>query len=464
MGGALAAAWAGARAILKVAIVCGAGGVAFKLGVFDLKTSKVMSNMFIKLFLPALIFSKTAVAITEDNAPFLGILSTFSLGYFFLGHLVGLALYFALRRLMPVHLRRSLIPATAFGNHGDLVLSIILSLAGTPPFRDGDVDRGVAYVSVWYSLFNLLFYGIGIKCFERDFADFAREEDAARGADKVDLDCVAVGEDGAGVGNVALAGRASTRDDYDEDEDSDDAASSKNSIVRYRAASSAASPPLLAPPSVNSTAPPRWPRVHRAWSAVARGWARANENPVVRSLLLPPNIGLALGLLVALTPLKSLLMPASAPLSFVYDAANFIGAAAIPVSMTIFGAALTTVETDRRALVSNPGLLWSTGLICVYRMVLMPVIGIAAVTWATDAGWVPLDQPMLRFVLMVEACVPTAQICILITQYFHPRGESKEIATIMIAQYALSFITLTASLGYIFNVLETTTPPVFAGL
>ncbi|KAI9223953.1 auxin efflux carrier [Blastocladiella britannica] len=459
------AIWAGARAMLKVACVCGAGGLAFRMQVFDRPTSKNLANMFIKLFLPMLTFSKVSVAFTSDNIRFAGVIIAFGSGYLIFGHLVGILVYLMFRNKMPVHLRKSLIPATAFTNQGDLPLSIIVSLAGTGPFTSADVDKGVAFVAVWYSVFNLFFYAFSIRFFEADFAALARVEDAA----DPELEEVALSDNVRG-------------DDGNDEEEADVLAKAPESPTSSHSAA-AASPagaatvtyvqeeanegiPLapMAPDddARTGTSPdldpgasrlPRWPA--QAWARVSSAYARVQANPLGRAVLFPPNVGLFLGLLAALVPgLHGLFFPlVTAPFSFVYDTAAFLGAAAVPISMTIFGAALTTVDLDRATLRQYPGVLWSGIVLAVYHLLLLPAIGIGMVYVATSAGWVPEEEKMLRFVLMAQGCMPTAQICVVITQYLHPRGESKEMATIMLVQYAAAMVTLTGSLAFIFKAI-----------
>ncbi|ORZ41273.1 auxin efflux carrier [Catenaria anguillulae PL171] len=435
----LSAAWAGARAMLKVALVCGIGALAYRFQMFDRPTSKTISKMFIQLYLPLLIFSKTSIAITPANAPFLAIISTFALAYFALGHAFGAVLWYFARRYMPIHLQLSLIPAAGFGNNGDLVLSIIMSLEGIGGFTSADVDKGIAYVAVWYAIFNAIFYSASVNCFKADFRRLAKAEEVL----EVDVD----------VGNPGIAIEPATATHVEP--------SSTTQVVDTTRPDSRTQ---LNPAQLEAT--PGLPATHTAIlnsASTPSLFTRIRTilaHPFLQSLVFPPNIALFLGLLVALIPaLKSLFLPlTTAPLGFAFDAASFLGAAAIPLSMTVFGAALTTIETDRDMLRKHPGLLWCALALLAFRLLALPGIGIALVTVATNGGWIPKDQGMLRFVCMVQACVPTAQICILITQYYHPRGESKEMATIMIVQYAAAMLTLTACLGYIFHVLEATIP------
>ncbi|KNE71529.1 hypothetical protein AMAG_15744 [Allomyces macrogynus ATCC 38327] len=391
--------------MLKLFAVLGAGALTFRLGLFDRATIKTMGKMFVHVYLPALIFAKTAVAITPTNAPYILLLVIFASGYLALGHLVGYLLYRMLPDAwLPAHFRTSLVSIAAYGNHGDFVLSIIASVGAAAPFAPGDADRGIAYVSVWYAVFNVWFYAIGIQCIERDFRGFA--VGAVDHRDSELLDRVVVKE-------------PTPATDEDDDENEDEGAEG----IRMR------SPALLS-----------------IW-----------KHPVVQSLMLPPNIALALGLVVALTPISKWMIPIASgpPLGWLYDASQFLGQAAIPLSMTLVGAALTTIDADRAALkrIENRGVLISAAALALYRLVLVPVIGIAIVQAATKAGWVPKDDLMLRFVLMVEACVPTAQICIIMTQFYHPRGESKEAALVMLVQYLASFFTVTIALAYIYTIL-----------
>ncbi|KAI9150987.1 Protein M3 [Blastocladiella emersonii ATCC 22665] len=427
--------FAATRAVLKVALACGTGALAFKSGMFDAPSMKVMSGLYVRLLIPCLMFAKSAVAITPANVPYLVHLVAFSVGYLALGHVVGAVLVWWLRDSLPRHFRRTLIPVAAFGNHGDLILSILYTVGDSPPFRKGDAALGVALVAVFLTAFNVIFFSSGVGHFQADVAHLEVEE------------------------AVELSLRAATPVPEEDEEDvkrpasrsRDDAAgpsssAAESTIPLVPLDESAASPPPLRPHSL-----PR--RIAASLSAFFR---RATQHPAIASLMNLPNLGLFLGLFVALVPGVGPLVAGSksAPLSFLYDAADFLGSAAVPLSMTIFGASLTTLETDAAAWREFPGILRALVAVLVFRLVLMPVAGVAAVEAAVRGGWIPRDQKMLRFILMIEACVPTAQLCLIMTKFYHPRGEAKEVAAVMLAQYAACFVTLTASLSFILNLLS----------
>ncbi|KAJ3376097.1 Protein M3 [Allomyces arbusculus] len=473
---------AAARALIKVALSCGAGALAFRLGLFTVPAMKQMSTLYIKIFLPCLLFANTAVAISPSNAASAGPLIGFCVLYLVAGHLVGYILFRFLRAKLPRHFQRTLVPVAGIGNHGDLVLSILLTVGNNPPFRQGDAALGIAFVTLFLVPLNVTLFAFGSAAFQADMKHLINNEEEVLGEepqvfveppksdefDDGELDTL----NGRGrskkrlsIESPATASRRYSpslgpaepiRPDLDdpysipldalEPPQLNRKPSISVSVSGVSFASQRAASPM--PISTRSAQPPAWRR------NVARIWS----NPIVQTLTMPPNFALVLGLLVALIPgVKSVLVPVAGstsvpPLAVIYDTTTFLGNGAMPLSMCLFGAALTTIDPDWRA--APVGVRWAAVWLVLYRLLFLPVAGIALVEGMVSWGWIDVEAKMLRFVLMMQACVPTAQMCLILTQYFHPRGESKEVATVMALQYAVSVITLTASLTYILAILS----------
>ncbi|KNE58048.1 hypothetical protein AMAG_04874 [Allomyces macrogynus ATCC 38327] len=475
---------AAARALIKVALSCGAGAAAFRLGLFTVPAMKQMSTLYIKIFLPCLLFANTAVAISPSNAASAGPLIGFCVLYLVAGHLVGYILFRFLREKLPRHFQRTLLPVAGIGNHGDLVLSILLTVGNNPPFRQGDAALGIAFVTLFLVPLNVTLFAFGSAAFQADMKHLINNEEEVldgevpqvvieppksdefdgdeldslngRGRSKkrlsIELPATASRRYSASLG-LAEPIRPDLDGPYDIPPDAleppqlDRKPSISVSVsgVSFSSQQRAASP---VPLSTRSARPPAWRRL------ASRIW----ENPIMQTLMMPPNFALVLGLLVALIPgVKSVLVPVAGsttvpPLAVIYDTTTFLGNGAMPLSMCLFGAALTTIDPDWRA--APVGVRWAAVWLVFYRLLFLPVAGIALVEGMVTWGWIDVEAKMLRFVLMMQACVPTAQMCLILTQYFHPRGESKEVATVMALQYAVSVVTLTASLTYILAILS----------
>ncbi|KAJ3358300.1 Protein M3 [Allomyces javanicus] len=481
---------AAARALIKVALSCGAGAVAFRLGLFTVPAMKQMSTLYIKIFLPCLLFANTAVAISPSNAASAGPLIGFCVLYLVAGHLVGYILFRFLRAKLPRHFQRTLLPVAGIGNHGDLVLSILLTVGNNPPFRQGDAALGIAFVTLFLVPLNVTLFAFGSAAFQADMKHLINNDEEVLNGEEVlndeEVPQVVIEPpksdefDGGELETLNGRGRSKKRlsiespatasrryspslgpaepicpdpdDQFGipldalEPPQLDRKPSISVSVSGVSFASQRAASP--APLSTRSARPPAWRRI------ASRIWA----NPIVQTLTMPPNFALVLGLLVALIPgVKSVLVPVAGstsvpPLAVIYDTTTFLGNGAMPLSMCLFGAALTTIDPDWRA--AAVGVRWAAVWLVFYRLLFLPVAGIALVEGMVAWGWIDAEAKMLRFVLMMQACVPTAQMCLILTQYFHPRGESKEVATVMALQYAISVVTLTASLTYILAILS----------
>ncbi|ORZ35278.1 auxin efflux carrier [Catenaria anguillulae PL171] len=466
--------FAAARAVLKVALVCGAGAISFKSGMFDEPSMKLMSKLYVQVLIPSLLFSKTALAITPTNAPYLGQLIGVSVLYLAIGHLAGFVIYRMLINKLPRHFRRTIIPMAAYGNSGDLVLSILASVGNEPPFNKGDQALGVAFVAIFLASFNIVFFSSATAHFAADVAHLVEAEEVAMTPQESRNPSLELDD---GPASSSSASSLLPEGDVADIQDQEIVPPSSSTFVSSSASASNASPSSRLSPEVKerppATPPPRAhaPNAplnsnaeaqHEAspstMHTIRRIWLTVSTHPLLSSLLNLPNIGLFSGLLVALIPgaLPLMVPTSSAPLSFIYSAFDFLGQAAVPLSLTIFGASLTTLETDRRVWREYPGIPWALILVLVFRLILMPVIGIVVVEviLVGALGWIPKEEKMLRFVLMIEAAVPTAQLVLIMAKYYHPQGEAKEAAAMTLAQYAVCFLTLTASLAFILNLLS----------
>ncbi|KAJ3021333.1 UNVERIFIED_CONTAM: hypothetical protein HDU68_009679 [Siphonaria sp. JEL0065] len=118
-----------------------------------------------------------------------------------------------------------------------------------------------------------------------------------------------------------------------------------------------------------------------------------------------------------------------APISFLFEVLQFLGNAAVPLGLMNLGAALGRL--DIRSLISYRVI---TG-ITICRLVVMPILGIVVVEALVAYGVIDATDKMLRFVLMLEACMPTASSTVYFTQMWHPKGEANAIAGVILVEY-----------------------------
>lgn len=138
------------------------------------------------------------------------------------------------------------------------------------------------------------------------------------------------------------------------------------------------------------------------------------------SLVSPPTISLLSALIIALIPtLKSLFVytPESTfhptapdgqpPLAILYQTATFVGAASVPLGLTVLGASMAKMRIPRPV---NRLPLASIGAMAAVKIVVLPVIGYFFVEGLVKhTGMVAADNAVLRFsefeITFSPACV-----------------------------------------------------------
>ncbi|KAF9356498.1 hypothetical protein BGX26_005190 [Mortierella sp. AD094] len=182
-----------------------------------------------------------------------------------------------------------------------------------------------------------------------------------------------------------------------------------------------------------------------------------------REYLTPPTIGLLIGLLVALTPLREFFIStADAPpspdnlplLSFILDVTLLLGGCCVPLGLTVLGASLSRLKPGRM----RP-LIPAMAMITIAKLIISPFIGIMLVqfVFVRHYGWVSAKNHMLQFTLMLTSGSPTSITCFVLAQVWDRRTKNagSEMAALIAVQYAVSVVSLTIGsalmMYYLFN-------------
>ncbi len=86
------------------------------------------------------------------------------------------------------------------------------------------------------------------------------------------------------------------------------------------------------------------------------------------------------------------------------------------------------------------------GVLCLTRFLIVPAAMLAALRWAAAAGWLRgvVGDPVLLFVIMVQACMPSAQNLIVLLQLFDAtRPAAPAFAKMLLKQYAYATLPVT---------------------
>ena len=166
------------------------------------------------------------------------------------------------------------------------------------------------------------------------------------------------------------------------------------------------------------------------------------SNPQTKRILSPPVMGCLLGAIIGGVPiLRKTFLGSTAPLRPITDSLSTLGQAYLPAviltlagtlhqvlnagkarSTTDTGAAAAAAATAGSTSSSSPykregvSLATKVGALSLARFVAMPLAGLGLLAAGTRIGFIPRNDPLLRFILLMEACMPSAQNSVVILQ------------------------------------------------
>uniref|UniRef100_A0A7N0ZZN2 Auxin efflux carrier family protein n=1 Tax=Kalanchoe fedtschenkoi TaxID=63787 RepID=A0A7N0ZZN2_KALFE len=409
-------------------------------------TFKLLSKLVFALFLPCLIFTQLGESITLDSLarwwfiPVNVLIST--LTGFILGFLVVMICQ------PPPQFVRFTIVMTAFGNTGNLPLALVGSVCRGSDNPFGlDCDRkGVAYVSFaqWVSV--ILVYTLVYHMMEPPLQYYELVEENNENDNGNDNE-IQIEEQRP---SLDLSRPLLVEAEWPGMDDKETTHSKTPFIARVfnslSGRSQSAFPDLDLTVERDGGSSPRSitcmaePRVVRRMRTVAK------QTPI-RHILQPPTIASLLAIVIGLVPqMRSLVFGDDAPLSFVTDSLEIIGAAMVPSVMLILGGMLAEGPNQ-----SALGLRTTVGII-VARLLVLPVIGIGIVVSANKLNLVLLDDPMYNFVLLVQYNTPSA---ILLAAIARLRGYAlAEASAILFWQHVMALFSLSLYIVVYFELLQ----------
>ncbi|CAL0328380.1 unnamed protein product [Lupinus luteus] len=169
------------------------------------------------------------------------------------------------------------------------------------------------------------------------------------------------------------------------------------------------------------------------------------EKLKLQQIIQPPIIASILAMGFGAVPfLKRLIFTADAPLFFFTDSCMMLGEAMIPCILLALGG----------NLVDGPGSsklgFRTTAAIIFARLVLVPPVGIGIVMLADKLGFLPPDDKMFRFVLLLQHSMPTS---ILSGAVANLRGCGKESAAILFWVHIFAIISMAGWIVLFLNIL-----------
>ncbi|KAJ1377885.1 Membrane transport protein [Sesbania bispinosa] len=169
------------------------------------------------------------------------------------------------------------------------------------------------------------------------------------------------------------------------------------------------------------------------------------EQLKLKQLLQPPIIASILAIVLGAVPfLKRLIFTDDAPLFFFTDSCMILGDAMIPCILLALGG----------NLVDGPGSsklgFRTTAAISFARLVLVPPTGLGIVMLADKLGFLPPDDKMFRFVLLLQHTMPTS---VLSGAVANLRGCGKEAAAVLFWIHIFAIFSIAGWIILYLNIL-----------
>jgi len=428
--------------IAKASLVAGGGIYLARNGIINDATSKGVSGVAVKLCLPCLLFERIARTVTWQMLAESWVIVPFALIYVTLGCALGYLVTWTLGT--PKEHVRSVSAAVGFANSQGLPI-VFVEVIGSSLFDEETAELGIAYVAIYLVLYLVLQWTVGAALLGVPVGNVepAITKKSQPGTDDGDphqwpancmtptsIACV----DGVGLqlrtisppseqqieGAVMSAG-ANQAPHYavlltdkaaGDDTDQDDVMEGDELVLD-----------TLPNDDVEAVQLPASSKVRNRLCGI------------FQRILVPPVYGIALGLLVALSPLSIVF---GGPLQFVMQAARMLGGVAIPVSMMILGASLQKGPSwDSVHMPTVFGVVFC-------KMLVLPSFALVVVTGLVHAG---LEAPkMLLLVILLESAMPTANNVLIMCEL--AGGQStKAMSTTIFVQYCAAPFLLTLTMS-----------------
>ncbi|KAM2777851.1 hypothetical protein PS2_010142 [Malus domestica] len=169
------------------------------------------------------------------------------------------------------------------------------------------------------------------------------------------------------------------------------------------------------------------------------------EKLKLKQVLQPPIIASILAMVLGAIPfLKKLIFTSDGPLFFFTDSCSILGEAMIPCILLALGG----------NLIDGPGSsklgLRTTAAIIFARLVLVPPVGLGIVMLADKLGFLPANDKMFRFVLLLQNTMPTS---VLAGAVANLRGCGKEAAAVLFWVHIFAIFSMAGWIVLYLNLL-----------
>ncbi|KAK4779861.1 hypothetical protein SAY87_015967 [Trapa incisa] len=407
-------------------------------------TFRLLSKLVFALFLPCLIFTELGECMTLQNIshwwfiPVNVLISTLG------GCLLGCLVVIICRP--PPQLNRFTIIMTAFGNTGNLPLAVVGSVCHTKdnPFGLDCHSKGVAYVSFAQWVAVILVYTLVYHMMEppMEFYEIVDEGAAAVSREEVEK------EEEEGHRPADISRPLLVEAEWPGIEEKETEHSKTPFIARIFNSISNISHSTLSDVDLTGETSGTSPRSIRclAEPKVVRRIRIVAEQTPIQHILQPPTIASLLAIVVGMVPqVKSFFFGYDAPLSFITDSLEILAGAMVPSVMLILGGMLSEGPSD-----STLGLRTTVGVI-IARLLVLPIVGIGVVSLADNLNILVADDPMCKFILLLQYTTPSA---ILLGAIASLRGYAvREASALLFWQHVCALFSLSLYIVVYFKFL-----------
>lgn len=482
--------WLAVKPLIRLLICLLSGIILTKRDLFPAAAARTIGQIIINVCFPFLLFSKIVPAFDSSNIHFIGPLALVAVLY----HVIGITIAWSIKQFcwVPHRFRYGFLAAGAWSNIGDIPTAVLLGLTSSPPFNSStDSNTAIAYLSVFLIVFNITVFSCGghkLVLMDYQGPDLDPEQDRAltqirrrhifrrlcdlRGT--VPLGTIKPDPEHAHQNSEPVS---STGDQ--EKIEADHRVPVPAEITEVRTDSPTPTIIDIVVDSkhekhTNDSAVPTPSRITKLTSFL---------DPVFKSLLSPPSLSILIAIPISIVvPLKALFLPVNQqsiviptlpdgqpPLSFLLDAAQFIGSAAVPLGLICLGGALARLHLpappDASLSSSSPsrstrffnsfkGLpLTSITLLALSKLILVPIFGMLIVQSLVSHNIIPKDDKVLRLVCLICACLPTSTTQVYLTQVYSGTGQVEWLGAYLVPQYVLMVLTMTVYIGLVLKML-----------
>jgi len=405
------------QASLSVLLVICYGGIAAKLKLLSKENAKAISRISVRMFLPALLFTKIGSELHAGSASRYGIILVWAIVTHVVSFAIGMFAHYILK------LPSWTAIAVMFNNSTSYPLLLIEALAETGILESlivtdestkDAIERAKSYFLVYATVSSCLTFAVGPRLIDTENAPEMEEDDEPKD-----------GEDGVGAADGA--------DDRDEE-----AATERTGLLGHRNGALSGDPfhgmkKFFASITNSEDAI----NERRAYIIPKSAWARLSPRTkwwmlFVSDFFNAPLLGAVLGAVIGLTPALHKAFFADAQKGGIFTAwltssLKNIGGLFVPLPVVIAGVSLfSSIKDEKMEKATFKKIPWGTWTyVLVVRFLLWPVASIGLIYLCASRTGVVGDDPMLWFTLMMMPTGPPAMKLVTLVQV-SGGGEEEE--------------------------------------